>query len=137
MSQSHGGLTITHITDAGFADRAPGVRTMPLAGAILGASQIFAGITEIGVGKAIPLHVHNCDEFVIVLEGRAAVRIDDEEHEVEAMDATQILQGFTHRFKNIGSAPLRIVWSYGDVKVQRTLIETGVTLAPLEPYPRI
>jgi quercetin dioxygenase-like cupin family protein len=135
MTQSHGGLTITHIDAAKFIDRGPGVRTIPLAGVQFGASQISAGLTELSAGQEIPLHVHNCDEFVLVLEGRASVRIGDQEYEVAAMDATQILEGFTHRFRNIGDKPLRIVWSYGDVNVQRTLVEAGITLGPLDRYP--
>lgn len=54
MTESHSGLTITHIGHGAFIDRGAGVRTIPLAGAQFGASRISAGFTELDVGRGDP-----------------------------------------------------------------------------------
>lgn len=133
VEQSQAGLVFSYDT-AQFLDRGNGVRSLPLAGRENGTEVILSGMTEIPPGGEIPLHHHNTDEFILVLEGEAVVTIGDEEFPVKAMDSTLVYEGVKHRYVNTGEGKLRILWVYGDVETTRTIASTGVTLSHLGRY---
>jgi mannose-6-phosphate isomerase-like protein (cupin superfamily) len=85
------------------------------------------GITIFPPGSAIPLHKHNCDEAVLVLEGRAVAEIAGTERDVFSGDVSFIPQGVHHRFRNASEDTLRIFWTYASVDADRTIIATGIT----------
>lgn len=120
--------------DAEFVDRGNGVRSIALSGPKSGSRLIVSGMTEIPKGGEIPLHHHNTDEFILVLEGHAIVTIGDEEFPVKAMDSTLVHEGVLHRYINRGDGPLRILWVYGNSETTRTIASTGVTLSHLGRY---
>lgn len=126
---------IFHTDAMDWQDRGQGVRSLPLAHRGTGADQVLTGMTEIPVGGTIPLHTHSSEEFILVLEGRAVVRVDGDERPVSAMDATLIEAGVEHQFVNVGEGVLRILWVYGDPDTTRTLVDSGETLGHLDPYP--
>lgn len=119
---------------AEFLDRGKGVRSLPLSGPESGSQLILSGMTEIPEGGEIPLHYHNTDEFILVLEGHAIVSIAGEERSVKAMDSTLVHEGVHHRYVNVGKGLLRILWVYGDIETTRTIVATGVTLRHLDRY---
>ncbi len=125
---------VFHYEGADFLERGNGVRSLPLAGPETGSELILSGMTEIPVGGQIPLHHHNTDEFILVLEGKAIVTIGDEQHDVQAMDSTLVHAGVLHRYVNTGNTRLRILWVYGDTETTRTIAATGVTLSHLGSY---
>ena len=57
-------------------ERGGGARTIPLVNARLGSRETLSGITEFDPGAAIALHIHNCEETVMVLEGSAVAEIE-------------------------------------------------------------
>jgi putative monooxygenase len=119
---------------AQFLDRGKGVRSLPLSGPESGSQLILSGMTEIPQGGEIPLHYHNTDEFILVLEGHAIVSIAGEDRSVKAMDSTLVHEGVHHRYVNVGKGLLRILWVYGDMETTRTIVATGVTLRHLDRY---
>ena len=107
--------------------RGAGNTTIPLAGPRIGAG-FLNGLTIIAPGSAIPLHVHNCEESVVVLEGEAVAEIDGERHALSAHDASWIPAELPHRFINASpTEPLTILWTYARPDATRTLVETGET----------
>ena len=52
-------------------ERGGGAGTIPMASRKNGSSSLMNGITLLDPRAEIPLHSHNCDEAVIVLEGDA------------------------------------------------------------------
>jgi putative monooxygenase len=110
------------------ADRGGGARTIPLVTRKVGTRQLLNGITIIGPGSAIPLHSHNCEESVIVLEGRAIAEIAGENFDLEPHDTTWIPANLPHRFRNPSAdETLKIFWTYASLEATRTLVETGET----------
>ncbi len=110
------------------ADRGGGARTIPLVTPGVGARQMINGITLIAPGAAIPLHFHDCEESVIVLDGSAVAVIDGAEHAVGPGDTSWIPPGVPHQFRNpSGTEPLRIFWTYASATATRTLVATGET----------
>jgi mannose-6-phosphate isomerase-like protein (cupin superfamily) len=107
-------------------DRGGGNRTIPLVTRATGSGQMLTGMTMIGPGSAIPMHFHNCEETVLVLEGSGFAEVGDEVYPVGPMDTTWIPPNVPHRFRNGSSeVPLKIFWVYASVDATRTLVATG------------
>ena len=114
--------------DQAVADRGGGARTIPLVTPRTGARQLINGITMIAPGAAIPEHFHDCEESVIVLEGRAIAVIGGEEHAVGPGDTSWIPPNLPHFFRNPSETEtLRIFWTYASITATRTLVATGQT----------
>ena len=110
------------------AERGGGARTIPLVTKRIGSASLLNGITSFEPGAAIPLHTHNCEESVMVLEGSAVAEIDGVVHELGPHDTTWIPSDVPHRFRNASDTePMRIFWTYASVDATRTLVETGET----------
>ena len=122
--------TILHPAALKAYERGGGARTIPLVSARLGAQSFINGITEFGPGAQIPWHFHNCEESVMLLEGRAVFDIGEAQHDLVAQDTTFIPAGIPHRFRNASDTEgMRILWIYGRVDATRTLVATGETRA--------
>jgi putative monooxygenase len=109
-------------------ERGGGARTIPLVTRGIGSTSMLNGITEFGPGAAIPLHTHNCEESVMVLEGEAIAELDGVQHRMGAYDTTWVPADVPHRFINASaSARMRIFWTYASVDATRTIVATGET----------
>lgn len=109
-------------------ERGGGARTTPLVTRSIGSTSMLNGITEFGPGAAIPLHTHNCEESVLVLEGDAIAELDGVQHRMSATDTTWVPADVPHRFINASDTkPMRIFWTYASVDATRTIVATGET----------
>ena len=66
-------------------------------------------ITETQPGGGPPLHVHECEEAHVLLEGKATYMIGDQKFTVEGPYVVNIPAGVPHTFVNAGSQPLRLI----------------------------
>jgi quinol monooxygenase YgiN/quercetin dioxygenase-like cupin family protein len=108
--------------DVKSIDRGAGVSTIPLVSASIGACDFTNGITSFQSGSSLPLHSHNCEESVFVIEGLAAYEESDGSRTLEAGDTTFVPAGVVHRFSNVGDSVLRILWTYGSSRPTRTIV---------------
>lgn len=108
-------------------DRGGGARTTPLVTRRCGSTSMINGITAFDPGAAIGLHMHNCEESVMVIEGEAIAEIDGAQHRLATNDTTWIPANVPHRFINASDKPMRIFWTYATVDATRTMIATGET----------
>ena len=119
---------IFHLPDMPAFARGGGVRTIPLLTRRTGATSFINGVTIFPPGGSVPLHKHNCDESVLLLEGEAVAEIAGKEHSVAAGDATFIPEGVHHRFRNASNlSEMKILWTYASLDADRTIIATGET----------
>jgi len=109
-------------------ERGGGARTVRLVTAEIGSQKLLNGITRFEPGASIPLHSHNCEESVIILEGDAVFEIDGVTHALTRHDTTWIPPEVPHRFRNASDhAPLAIFWTYADIAATRTMAATDET----------
>ena len=108
-------------------DRGGGARTTPLVTRRCGSTSMINGITAFDPGASIGLHMHNCEESVMVIEGEAIAEIDGVQHHLATSDTTWIPANVPHRFINASDRPMRIFWTYATVDATRTMIATGET----------
>ena len=118
---------ILHPHQIPVVDRGGGARTIPLVCCEIGAQGLLNGITELDPGAGIPLHYHNCEETVLVIEGQATFEVDGREYELTALDTTWVPPEMHHRFVNRSQARVRIFWTYSSVDATRTIVATGET----------
>ncbi|MFC0106311.1 cupin domain-containing protein [Kibdelosporangium aridum] len=118
-------------------DRGEGIVTLPMVGKWNSTqSSVTTGVTSFAPGTGIPLHSHNVDECVLVLEGEATVTIGEDEFDVDAGVNTWVPAGVPHRFVNRGDSLMRIFWIYGGLQVTRTITATGQTFEHLSAHDR-
>ena len=84
-------------------DRGNGVATIPYVGKWnCQDNKITTGQTSFQPGTGLPLHSHNCEESVLILEGEAVAQINDDTFDLEVGQATWVPAGVPHRFSNRG-----------------------------------
>ena len=71
-------------------ERRPGVVLSSLVDGDTGATQLSSGVAEFAVGASAPMHYHDAEESVIVIEGEGLMVIDGQEHIVHPNDAAFI-----------------------------------------------
>ena len=118
-------------------DRGTGVKTIPLVGKWNATGNtVTTGITIFGPGTQIPLHTHNVEETVMVIEGQATAVVGDDRYDLDAEDVTWVPSGVPHCFINRGQGQMRIYWVYGGRDVTRTICATGETFEHLSEKDR-
>lgn len=111
-----------------FRERTAGVATVHLVTARRGATHMLNGITRIAPGAAVPEHIHNCEESVIILAGRAIGHVDGTDFDLPAHCTTLIPAGVPHFLANPSAdEPVLIFWTYASIDATRTIVATGRT----------
>ena len=124
--------TILKIDDVKVIERGGGIRTTPLIVHQKVPNAAFTtGMSVFPPGQGAPMHSHNCDEQVTMLEGVGDVEIDGVVTALKQYDTTYIPANVPHRFYNTGTGPMRILWIYASDRVTRTFADTGVEVEHL------
>ena len=125
-------VTVIKVDGVRVLDRGGGITSIPLITRDSDATaQITTGMSTYPKGTGAPLHTHNCDEQVTLLEGLGEVEINGVVTRLAQYDSTYIAAGQQHAFRNAGEAPLKILWIYATQRVTRTLVSTGETVEHL------
>jgi mannose-6-phosphate isomerase-like protein (cupin superfamily) len=69
-------------------------------------------ITETYPGGGPPLHVHECEEAYVLLEGTLRCIQGEQRYDASAPCIVKIPAGVPHTFVNIGERPIRLVAAF-------------------------
>jgi quercetin dioxygenase-like cupin family protein len=97
----------------------PGVESLRLVNRERGAKTMTAGVATFRPGAAIPLHVHPCEETVIIVEGEATAHIKGQDYQLGKYDTTIVPPNTPHCFLNNSEQPMVIAYFYPAVDVAR------------------
>lgn len=118
--------SILKVDQIAVIERGSGIKTWPLVvHTVLPHAHFTTGMSVYPVGQGAPMHKHNCDEQVTLLEGVGEVEVNGKVTPLVPYDSTYIPAGHYHCFRNKGSAPMRILWVYDSMKVTRTFASDG------------
>lgn len=106
--------------------RGHGIVNQPIASKGVGAKTLHSGITLMPPRTSVPVHSHNAEEQVTVLEGTMKIILDgDREVFCSQYDSTFISAGVSHELINDTDEPVLAMVIYGSSNVNRTFIKTG------------
>jgi len=78
---------------------------------------------RIGVGDAIPLHIHRIDEVILFLSGNATERVGDETFGVSAGDIVLVPAGQIHGTRNTGDVEVEIRAVFPSARIDMQYVE--------------
>ena len=81
----------------------PGAELRPMAGAHLGARGLFTGLLTLGPGASIPYHARPASEAMVLLEGDAAVDVEDRRYRLGPLDAVAVMPRRPQRVANLSA----------------------------------
>lgn len=91
----------------------------------------------IPAGSAPPMHGHNWDEQVTILEGRAVTEVAGVQPETGPSDTSTFPHWMPRRFVSIGDGHLKILWIYAEAAVARTFMDAGETAPHLSQEDKV
>lgn len=87
----------------------------------LDARTLCMGVVEIDPGHSSPMHRHNCEEVYYVIEGEGVLELEGKDYPLVKGGASLQRPNETHRVRNAGQSPLRLV------------VVGGIMMVPLWP----
>lgn len=132
MTDSQTDATILLVDRIDVIARGSGIKTWPLVVHwTVPHAHFTTGMSVYPVGQGAPMHKHNCDEQVTLLEGEGVVEVDGTVTPLKPYDSTYIQAGKFHCFRNTGDSPMRILWIYDSMTVTRTFASDGIEVEHL------
>lgn len=106
----------------------------------MGPKTIIVGLATFKPGASLPCHIHNVEESVTILNGKAYCDVEGVRTYVEQYDTSFIPSTIPHRFVNASnSEELVILWAYSQVNtalrfvdVERIIVESDRCMLPKE-----
>ena len=87
----------------------PNYRTWHITKQDDGTHSSYLSYSVVGVGAGAPLHMHEADELIVILEGTLEVRLGDKVQQVESDHTVVIPPTVPHGFTNVGPGEARIL----------------------------
>lgn len=101
----------------------PKVERQELICKAMGAKGISMGEITIQPGGEIPMHFHSVEDCVLLRQGSGEIHIDGQVNQVQAPMTILIAPGTKHKVVNSGTEPIRIIYGFPGVDVDRHLVD--------------
>ncbi len=90
-----------------------------------GANNFFMRLFEIESGGYTPLHIHDWEHEIFILEGEGAVVCEDEEKLFRPGDAIFLSPNEKHQFRNTGNKLVKLLCLIPNKKDSETITSCG------------
>ena len=97
----------------------PGVSQIHYLDKATGSGAVSMGVVILQPGAALRQHTHKAEDAMIVIEGKGLMLVGDQEIPIEEGMALLAPANTLHGLKNNSDKPLRIVYTWPAVEVQR------------------
>lgn len=98
--------------------RLPGLSHRSVAGPRQGLGSLEVWLQTVAPGAATPVHRHDCEEAIVVLEGRGVLALEGREEAFGPGTTLVIPRDAVHQVRSTGDQPLRIVAALGAAPVR-------------------
>jgi quercetin dioxygenase-like cupin family protein len=89
-----------------------------------GSVGICGGYARFNPGSSLPCHIHDYDESISIVEGKATCEVAGRRYSLSGLDTAFVPQGKPHRFLNESDDPMAMIWVYAGSEPSRTIINT-------------
>lgn len=96
----------------------PGLSHRTVAGPLQGLHSLEVWVQTVDPGAATPVHRHDCEEVIVILEGRGVLAIDGDEMEFGPEETLVVPRDAVHQVTCKGSVPLKLVAALGAAPVR-------------------
>ena len=96
----------------------PGLSHRTVAGPLQGFHTLEVWVQTVDPGAATPVHRHDCEEAIVILEGHGVMEIEGQKQEFEPGNTLVIPRNAVHQVTCSGSEPLRLVAALGAAPVR-------------------
>jgi len=107
----------------------PGLAHRTIAGAADGLRRLDVWQQTLDPGAATPVHYHECEEVIVILEGSGRLTIDGVDHEFGPDSTLVVPPRFVHQVRSSAGGPIRLIAVF-DATPARAFLPDG-TLLPL------
>jgi len=76
-------------------------------------------------GASLPCHIHDFDESITIVSGRAACLAEGKRYELSDCDTAFIPKGIPHRFVNPSDGDMDMIWVYAGSEPDRRVVAAG------------
>jgi quercetin dioxygenase-like cupin family protein len=74
-------------------------------------------------GASLPCHVHDFDESITIVKGKAVCLVQGKRYELSDCDTAFIPRGIPHRFLNESDDEMAMVWVYAGSEPDRSIVD--------------
>lgn len=97
----------------------------------MGPKTLTVGLATFEPGKGLPCHIHNVEESVTILEGKAFIDVEGVRKHGEPYDTSFIPPYIPHRFVNASDTEkLVILWAYSQIDNNQDHVEVIREIVP-------
>lgn len=89
-----------------------------------GAIGICGGHGRFLPGASLPCHIHDFDESITIVEGKAVCLVQGRRYELSGYDTAFIPKGLPHRFLNLANEEMAMVWVYAGSEPDRRIVDS-------------
>jgi putative monooxygenase len=114
---------VTRFAQAQPYELAPGTQFYDLFARRFGSSGICGGYGEFIPGASLPCHMHEYDESITIISGRATCEVKGSRYELSNYDTAFVPLHRPHRFINESNERMAMIWVYAGNEPDRTILD--------------
>lgn len=85
-------------------------------------------------GGRLPAHLHDFDESISIVQGRATCVVEGRRHTLSDMATALQPRGRVHYFINESTAPMAMIWFYGGPMPERLVVDEACATVAGDPW---